>query len=109
MKDAGVQILKSKSIGVWQDGDTRGFDAWLPGFTADPEDTVIFKRNPSAFFGTTLTTDLQLLNVDTLVLCGISTSGCVRATTMDAIRHGFRPMVRISMPFFKSNCTLTDV
>jgi nicotinamidase-related amidase len=94
MKDAGVQILKSKTIQVWQDGDTRGYDAWLPGLTADPEDTVIYKRNPSAFFGTTLATELQTMNVDTLVICGVSTSGCVRASTMDAICHGFRPMVR---------------
>jgi len=85
MKDAGVQILKSKTIQVWQDGDTRGFDAWLPGLMADPEDTVIYKRNPSAFFGTTLDTELQVMNVDTLVICGVSTSGCVRASTMDAI------------------------
>jgi nicotinamidase-related amidase len=85
MKDAGVQILKSKTIQVWQDGDTRGLDAWLPGLMADPEDTVIYKRNPSAFFGTTLDTELQVMNVDTLVICGVSTSGCVRASTMDAI------------------------
>ncbi|KAH6664995.1 hypothetical protein B0J14DRAFT_240793 [Halenospora varia] len=54
MKDAGVQILKSKTIEVWQDGDTRGFNAWVRGLEAEPEDTVIYKRNPSAFFGTTL-------------------------------------------------------
>jgi nicotinamidase-related amidase len=93
MKDAGVQILKSKTIEVWQDGDTRGFDAWLPGLTADDDDIVVYKRNPSAFFGTTLQGDLQLLGVDTLVICGVSTSGCVRASTMDAICCGFRPMV----------------
>ncbi len=93
MLDAGVQIKKSKTITAWQDGDTRGYDAWLPGLTPDPEDLVIYKRNPSAFFGTTLSTDLHLMNVDTLVLCGVSTSGCVRASTVDAICHGFKPMV----------------
>ena len=35
----------------------------------------------------------QTLNVDTLVICGVSTSGCVRASTLDAMQYGFRPMV----------------
>ena len=95
MKDAGVQGKKSKTIRAWQDGDNRGLDAWLPGLEAAPEDVVILKRNPSAFFGTTLPTELQLLNVDTLVICGVSTSGCVRATALDAMCHGFRPMVSL--------------
>ena len=37
---------------------------------------------------------LVLLGVDTLVICGVSTSGCVRATTLDALSYNFRPMVR---------------
>jgi nicotinamidase-related amidase len=41
-----------------------------------------------------LGTELQIMNVDTLVICGVSTSGCVRVSTMDAICHGFRAMVR---------------
>jgi nicotinamidase-related amidase len=94
MIDGGVQYMKSKGGTIWQDGDTRGMDAWLPGLEPEPSDTVIFKKNPSAFFGTTLSTELQLMNVDTLVLCGVSTSGCVRATTLDAMCYGFRPMVR---------------
>jgi len=95
MKDAGVQGKKTKTILAWQDGDNRGLDATLPGLEPGPEDLVVLKRNPSAFFGTTLATDLHLLNVDTLVICGVSTSGCVRATALDAMCHGFRPMVNI--------------
>jgi len=98
MIDGGVQYMKSKGGTIWQDGDTRGMDAWLPGLEPEPRDTVIFKKNPSAFFGTTLSTELQLMNVDTLVLCGVSTSGCVRATTLDAMCYGFRPMVSYRFP-----------
>lgn len=93
MKDGGVQALKTKTILAWQDGDTRGLDALMPGLEPTSTETVILKRNPSAFFGTTLATELHLLGVDTLVICGVSTSGCVRATAADALCHGFRPMV----------------
>jgi nicotinamidase-related amidase len=94
MKDGGVQAKKTKTILAWQDGDTRGLDAFLPGLVPDTErDTVVLKRNPSALFGTDLATQLRLLNVDTLAICGVSTSGCVRATAQDAMCHGFRPMV----------------
>ncbi|KAH9897581.1 N-carbamoylsarcosine amidase [Xylariomycetidae sp. FL2044] len=98
MLDGGVQAKKTKTILAWQDGDTSGLDALMPGLEpADDDDdegeTVVLKRNPSAFFGTTLATDLLLLGVDTLTICGVSTSGCVRATAADAMCHGFRPMV----------------
>lgn len=93
MQDAGVQGKKSKTIQAWQDGDTRGLDAWMPGLEAAKEDLVVLKRNPSAFFGTSLATDLHLLNTDSIVLCGVSTSGCVRATAADALCAGYRTMV----------------
>lgn len=93
MLDGGVQAKKTKTILAWQDGDTRGLDALIPGLEPEPSDVLVLKRNPSAFFGTTLSTELRLLNVDTLVICGVSTSGCVRATAMDAVCNGFRPMV----------------
>ena len=41
------------------------------------------------------------MNVDTLVICGVSTSGCVRATTLDAMQHGFRPMVHITLSHYE--------
>jgi len=95
MKDAGVQAKKTKTIYAWQDGDTRGLDALMPGLEPELDEIVVLKRNPSAFFGTTLATDLTLLKIDTLVICGVSTSGCVRASAMDAMCHGFRPMVSL--------------
>jgi nicotinamidase-related amidase len=89
----GNSVYQVKRDTIRQDGDTRGMDAWLPGLEPEPKDTIIFKKNPSAIFGTTLSTELQLMAVDTLVVCGVSISGCVRATTLDAMCYGFRPMV----------------
>ena len=54
---------------------------------------VIRKRLPSAFFGTDLAGMLLAKGVDTLLIAGCTTSGCVRASTLDAMNHGFRPMV----------------
>lgn len=64
-----------------------------PNLQVDESDIVISKRYPSAFFGTALAPALTTLGIDTVLLCGVSTSGCVRASCVDAISHGFRPMV----------------
>jgi maleamate amidohydrolase len=58
-----------------------------------PSDTVVVKQYASAFFGTTLASTLTALGVDTLIITGCSTSGCVRATAVDAMQHGFRGIV----------------
>jgi len=58
-----------------------------------PQDAVFTKQYASAFFGTSLATMLHVERVDTLLIAGFSTSGCVRATTVDAIQHGFAPFV----------------
>lgn len=58
-----------------------------------PEDLVIVKNYPSCFFGTTLASTLAGLGVDTLILTGCSTSGCVRAAAIDAIQYGYRVIV----------------
>ncbi|KAJ5902165.1 hypothetical protein N7495_002693 [Penicillium taxi] len=93
MADAGLFWLKTKPLSVWLKGDPRGLADYVEGLEPAVDDTVVVKKYASAFFGTTLATELQTLNVDTLVICGVSTSGCVRATTLDAMQHGFRPMV----------------
>lgn len=56
-------------------------------------DMVVTKQYPSAFFGTKLDTQLHRLGVDTCVIAGLSTSGCVRASALDALCHGFVPLV----------------
>ncbi|MEO5651582.1 MAG: isochorismatase family protein, partial [Marmoricola sp.] len=58
-----------------------------------PEELVIVKQYASAFFGTTLASTLQAAGADTVIVVGVSTSGCVRATAVDAIQHGFVPFV----------------
>ncbi|KAH8807330.1 nicotinamidase-like amidase [Xylogone sp. PMI_703] len=63
-----------------------------PDPTRDVE-IVIEKQYPSSFFGTPLASRLNAMRVDTTVICGFSTSGCVRATTLDAMQYGFRPFV----------------
>jgi maleamate amidohydrolase len=58
-----------------------------------PQDVVILKTKPSAFFGTPLLSFLIDLKVDTLMVCGVSTSGCVRATVVDAFSNNLRVQV----------------
>lgn len=54
------------------------------------DDVLIPKDQPSAFFGTSLITHLVEMNIDTLLLTGCTTSGCVRATAVDAFSFGFK-------------------
>lgn len=57
------------------------------------EDVIVTKQYASAFFGTSLAATLNALDVDTVVIAGVSTSGCVRASALDALQHGFVPIV----------------
>jgi len=54
-----------------------------------PGELVIYKERASAFFGTPLIAHLQRRRIDSLIICGESTSGCVRASTVDAYSYGF--------------------
>ena len=63
------------------------------GLAMDASDLLISKQYPSAFFGTSLAATLRWLKVDTLLLSGVTTSGCVRATCIDSISHGFVTVV----------------
>ena len=60
-----------------------------PEFKPQPQDVVITKQRASVFFGTPLVAHLTQLGVQTLIICGESTSGCVRATAVDAYSHGY--------------------
>ncbi|PSP96846.1 carbamoylsarcosine amidase [Halobacteriales archaeon QS_4_70_19] len=57
------------------------------------DERVVLKKYASAFFGTDLETELTTHHVDTLVLTGVTTSGCVRATAVDSLQHGYRTIV----------------
>src|SRR5262249_13170140 len=58
-----------------------------------PTDVVISKQHGSAFFRTDLAERLTAMQIDTLLIAGCVTSGCVRASAVDAAQYGFRPLV----------------
>lgn len=64
-----------------------------PRLPVEESDHLLVKKFPSAFYGTNLQSMLTGLGIDTTIIVGNSTSGCVRATTCDAISGGFRPVV----------------
>ena len=59
------------------------------GLAMEPDDIMVSKQYPSAFFGTSLASTLHWLRVDTLFISGVTTSGCVRASCVDSMSHGF--------------------
>jgi maleamate amidohydrolase len=65
----------------------------MPQVAPVNHEVIIVKQYASAFFGTTLAATLTALQIDTIVIAGVSTSGCVRATAVDALSHGFVPVV----------------
>ena len=90
-----------RDAGLWAKkiAGTMTLRAGTPEVEIDPrlgrraDEAIIVKKYGSVFFGTDLLTRLNTQRVDTLILTGCTTSGCVRATAVDAVQHGFRPMV----------------
>lgn len=66
---------------------------WPQGLAPAPEELIISKQYPSAFFGTSLASTLTAAGIDSLIITGLTTSGCVRASTVDCVSHGFIPVV----------------
>ncbi|MBL0421967.1 isochorismatase family protein [Ramlibacter sp. AW1] len=90
-KDAGIWALKQKGVMTLRAGTPEvELD---PRLTREPGDSWLVKKYASCFFGTDLPSRLVSRGVDTLLLAGCTTSGCVRATAVDACQNGFRPMV----------------
>jgi nicotinamidase-related amidase len=58
-------------------------------FAPEPGDLMIYKQRASAFYGTPLVAHLQMMGVQSLIVCGESTSGCVRASAVDGYSNGF--------------------
>ena len=91
--DSGIQVAKShrgtESTSVAGSRATETVEEVAPR----PEDILLSKRKPSAFFGTPLMSHLNFLDVDTLIVTGCTTSGCVRATTVDAYAYNFHTVV----------------
>src|SRR5690606_31030529 len=91
--DSGVQRHKNfrhhEKSGV---AGTRGTQI-VEEIAPIERDIIISKRKPSAFFGTPLMSYLNQLDVDTLLITGSTTSGCIRATVLDAYSYNFRTVV----------------
>lgn len=107
MRDAGLFWAKARALDVFRAGDARGLGGWVDeeltprgGGAERGTERVVRKKYASGFFGTALASELACLGADTVVICGVSTSGCVRATALDAMQNGYRPMV--SFFFFLS-------
>ena len=84
------------------DRDTSGYEI-VPTLEPRAGDLVVTKTRASAFFGTPLATWLRQLDVDSLVVAGETTSGCVRASVVDAYSHGFRVAVVEEATFDRSS------
>ena len=68
------------------------FNIWEE-FKPEPGDLIIYKQRASAFFGTPLIAHLIQQDINSLIVCGETTSGCVRASVVDAYSHGFHTVV----------------
>jgi maleamate amidohydrolase len=90
LRDAGVWERKVSHEGMEEGGEGIEFDPRLGRVAAD---MVIWKKYPSCFFATDLSSRLVALRIDTVLLCGASTSGCIRASAVDACSSGFRTIV----------------
>lgn len=90
-KDGGWFAVKVPGLSAFEEGSPYIDFAHAPA--PEPGEVVVTKQYASAFFGTTLASTLRALGVDTTIVLGFSTSGCVRATALDATQHGFRSLV----------------
>ena len=90
-RDGGIFYRKVPALEAFVKGNPLG--DWANGLQPADDELVISKQYASAFFGTSLAATLTANGIDTLIITGVSTSGCVRATCVDAIQHGFIPIV----------------
>jgi nicotinamidase-related amidase len=91
LKDGSLWLQKAPGLadlqvgGKWVDIDPR--------LERAEDEVVILKKGASAFFGTNLPSVLVSQGVDTIVLCGATTSGCIRATAVDLLQYGYPTLV----------------
>ena len=91
LKDGGLWLQKVPALGDLQVGGRWvDIDARL-----EPRDdeTIVLKKGASGFFGTNLASILVSQQVDSVILCGATTSGCIRATAVDLLQYGFPTIV----------------
>src|SRR5262245_54712533 len=91
LKDGGLWLQKVPSLGERQVGGR-----WVeidPRLEPREDETVVLKKGASGFFGTNLASILVAQGVDSVVLCGATTSGCIRATAIDLLQYGWPTLV----------------
>lgn len=89
--DGGVWIKKAPVLKALTEGSI--YAEFHPDVLPAAGEVIITKQYASAFFGTSLVATLNGLRADTLIIAGCTTSGCIRATAVDAVQHGFRTIV----------------
>jgi nicotinamidase-related amidase len=96
----GEPIAGAFGLGRWNDKVPREADDMneraneiVAPIAPRPHDVVIRKTMPSAFFATNLASYLVYLAADTVLICGTTTSGCVRASVVDGFSHNYRMIV----------------
>ncbi|WP_142502762.1 N-carbamoylsarcosine amidohydrolase [Klebsiella sp. 2680] len=90
-RDGGIWVQKAPVMRDMVEGNPLA--AFCTGVSPRSDEVVITKQYASAFFGTALASLLVTEGIDTLIIAGCSTSGCVRASAVDALQYGFRAMV----------------
>lgn len=91
LRTAGAFIAKVPPMAIFEEGSHwTEIDERIAPRSGEP---VLKKLFTSGFFGTPLATMLTVAGCDTVIVVGASTSGCVRATAVDALQHGFRVIV----------------
>ena len=91
LRDAGQFVAKVPALSILVKGST-----WVKvdeRIRPRPSEQVVVKKYASAFFDTRLEMELQGLGVDTVVMAGCTTSGCIRASAIDSMQHGFHTVV----------------
>lgn len=91
LKDGGLWLQKVPALGDLQVGGH-----WVdidPRLEPRADETVILKKGASAFFGTNLAAVLVSQQIDSVILCGATTSGCIRATAVDLLQNGWPTLV----------------
>jgi maleamate amidohydrolase len=91
--DGGVFFRKLPALRCFERGVHPELTEFVPGLEPLTTESVITKQYASAFFGTPLATMLRERGIDTLLISGVSTSGCIRATAVDCCQYGFIPIV----------------
>ncbi|MGL6044369.1 MAG: isochorismatase family protein [Sandaracinobacteroides sp.] len=89
--DGGLFRRKIPALACFESGNPLA--DFHPLLQPSPTDLLLTKQYPSAFFGTPLAATLAAARIDSLFITGVSTSGCVRASAVDALCHGFKPLI----------------